>query len=62
MTANIYRPASVIGMLTAAGHDKTDVLAAIDSLIESGLTIESDGPENLFTREEIDVLRDQLNS
>lgn len=61
----VYRTASVIGMLTAEGHSHSDVLAAMDSLIETGLEIQSGDyadDENLFTLAEIGVLRDQLNS
>jgi hypothetical protein len=52
-------------MLTAEGHSRSDVLAAMDSLIETGLEIQSGDyadDENLFTLAEIGVLRDQLNS
>jgi len=46
--------------LTAEGNPEADILAAIDSLIESGL--ELDQPENgrIFSAGEVDVLRDQL--
>lgn len=57
------RPAAadtVVDLLTAEGHDQDDVVAAIDSLIESGLTTVRPGNAPILTEEEIDVVRDRL--
>ena len=50
---------TVTQRLRAEGFDIDDIDAAIDSLIDSGITY-ADEDETLLTAEEVDVLRDQL--
>ena len=54
---------SAVDVLTAEGHETADVLAAIDSLIDSGLTIAelTATDEAWITDVELQVLRDQLD-
>lgn len=61
MTAQTITAETALTTLTAEGHDRADVLAAIDSLIDAGL--ELDQPEQggyVLTAGEVDVLRDHL--
>ena len=60
MTTTINAETATL-ILTAEGYNAADVLAAIDSLIEAGLTVESDN-ETVLTDDEMDLVRDQLNS
>jgi hypothetical protein len=51
---------TAVQTLVKEGYDRDDILAAYDSLIEAGLETPND--ENSISAEELDILREQLNS
>lgn len=61
MNTSLTPADTVLDTLVSEGFDRDDVIAAINSLIESGLTHTSDDDsENVLTADEIEVVRDQL--
>jgi hypothetical protein len=51
----------IVRILTAEGHTTRDIDAAIDSLIESGIT-HAEEDDLILTGDEVEVLRLQLSS
>jgi prevent-host-death family protein len=60
-TVTITADAAVTA-LVSEGHDRADVVAAIDSLINAGLDLEQPDDGTILSYGELDVLREQLAS
>lgn len=60
MNAQLITATAAVETLVSEGYAQADVLAAYDSLIESGLKFDTD--DNAITADELQVLRDQLDS
>lgn len=55
-----YTTEQAITILTREGHDRADVEAAFNSLVDAGFELDQPDEDYLLTGDEVDVLRDQL--
>ena len=62
-TETTYTGEELVELLTREGYTVEDQIAAIDSLIDAGeYAVDPDTGERLFTTDDLEVVRDQLNS
>lgn len=60
MSESIYNAEGLEMALTRDGFDPTDVQAAIGAYADTGQPAPPDDPERVFTRADLDILRERL--
>lgn len=62
MNATTFTYQAATDLLVTEGYDRDDVTALLDSVINAGLELDQPDEGTLFSADELDTVREELNS